>query len=170
VAALLCVSMAQENKPSPVLMEVREAHSDVVRTDELLLLRIRENGTVEYDVRPPNDRKFWGIKNAKLPPETLKELIKLIDSSQLRELALKNSDLYDANRHGVDYFDVWRISLRGNREIKLTNFDPRTANEKGKPYPASLVALGCLIRTTRDQVAAEGPNDNTREYCYQERH
>lgn len=143
----------------PVLLEVTATHYYIGGQDNYQYLRIYLDGAAEAELLSRAsmlDKPTVRKKSARLSDKDLTELRDLLNSGETGQL----ERLYK-QRIGfvLDDFEAWDIRLlrAANRqqEVTLVAFAPDAATEHKKPYPRTLVKLGCLIDRLRIRTTGE---------------
>lgn len=147
-----------------LLLEVILATYDVSRTETLVYVRVFSDGSAEAHPMREVDFRTLALKTASIPPNELATLTEFLNSSKVQRLDTK----YERYWGNIDFGQTWQITIAqggSQKSIVLENFQPFLARTKGKPYPAELERLGCLVWKLRTTVTGEPLERNYLSGC-----
>jgi len=149
--------LSQQKTNSP-LLDAAETHYYIGGQDEYLYLRVYPDGTAEAQLlkrAPMFGQAHIETRRSVLNKKDFSELEALISSGRTENLQSRYPQ-----RIGdlLDDFTAWNIRLKataGKQQLEVVAFAPDMAKQNNKPYPPTLLTLGCLMQKLRAQTVGE---------------
>ncbi|HEV7219749.1 MAG TPA: hypothetical protein VGN39_12805 [Terriglobales bacterium] len=127
---------------------------DAERNETLLYLRVYSDGFAETDPMRNVDFRNIQLEHRQLSSDELSTLRSVLSDPATRQL-LPEYDRHWGNKDFGYKFDVRIFASEHEQRLKLVNFQPFLAREKGRPYPREVEKLGCTIWRLRVKVSGE---------------
>jgi hypothetical protein len=114
-------------------------------------LEVFSNGAVECHTQKYSGHEIDSVKRKSISADELEKVKAVLKNPELAKINKKYGLMYMV----VDSWMTWDIRVdqsSDTRAFEVLNFAPGAANEAGRPYPDSLVKLGCSIVRLRAEV------------------